>query len=160
MYVRDLAPQLHPAMVEMDVDGIVGGVRIRGRLDVIEDEAHGFRIRDTKVVARKQTGWTHSNEFQLATYAAAMREELWPEAGSEPPAAIDALVRTKVPDLKPIPGTISAKSMQLVETIYPAVQAQMRAGVYVPNRTNYKCSRTACAHWQRCEDEFGGRVKG
>jgi hypothetical protein len=41
---------------------------------------------------------------------------------------------------------------------YPLVQRAIRTGLFLPNRSNYMCSRKYCAFWRPCQNEFGGEV--
>ena len=50
------------------------------------------------------------------------------------------------------------KPTEQTAKMYPLVQEAMRSGLYVPNRASFLCSRKYCPHWQRCEDEYGGKV--
>lgn len=49
----------------------------------------------------------------------------------------------------------------LVRDAYEKI-LNVEAGEYVPNRakTNFLCSRKWCDFWKRCEEEFGGTVRG
>ena len=45
-----------------------------------------------------------------------------------------------------------------IERMYPLVQQAIRTGLFLPNRSNYMCSRKYCAFWRACQNEFGGEV--
>jgi hypothetical protein len=55
---------------------------------------------------------------------------------------------------------VSDADRRLTETIYPRVQAAMKAGYCTPNRSSNLCSRKHCNFVDACEKEWGGRVKG
>jgi RecB family exonuclease len=75
-YMDEAAPSIDPAAVELDVSGEIGGVRVRGRIDLMDTEG---RIVDVKTAARRPSGISPDYAFQLATY-----RTLTPGASGEP----------------------------------------------------------------------------
>jgi hypothetical protein len=149
-YLDEVAREIQPAAVETPVSGQIGGVTVRGIIDLID--VHG-RIIDLKTAARKPSGVACDYAFQVATYA-----QLAPNVTGE--VRLDTLVATKAPQLVTFGYTVSDADRRLTETIYPRVQAAMKAGYVTPSRSSNLCSRKHCNFWQACEAEWGGRVRG
>lgn len=147
-YMQEAAPAIQPAAVELEVYGVIGGVPVQGRVDVLDTEG---RILDVKTRSKKPVGFDPADSFQLATY-----QQITPGASER--VRIDTLVKTKVPQYIPMSHTITAADRRATEMLYPLAQEAMRSGLYLPNRTSPLCSRRNCAFWRACEDEFGGQV--
>jgi hypothetical protein len=147
-YMEEAAPQIQPAAVELDVAGEIGGVSVRGRVDLLD--VHG-RIIDVKTAARRPTTIAPDYAFQLATY-----RQITPGASGE--ARLDTLVKTKLAQLVPQAYTVGEQDLRATEVLYPLVQEGMRKGLYYPNRGSVLCSRRNCAFWRECEREYGGTV--
>jgi len=147
-YMDEAAGEIHPAAVEMEVQGEIEGVRVRGFVDLVDQEG---RIIDVKTAARKPTGISPSYAFQLATY-----RQLTPGASGE--ARLDTLVKTKNVQLVQTSYTVSDQDLRLTDSLYPAVQEGIRNGLYLPNRQSFGCSQRHCGFWKACEAEFGGSV--
>ncbi|MGC9951134.1 MAG: PD-(D/E)XK nuclease family protein [Bryobacteraceae bacterium] len=145
-----MAPEIEPAALEFSAQGIIGGVAVRGFVDLLDTSG---RIIDLKTAARKPTGVSADYAFQLATYA-----KLCPGANGK--ARVDTLVATKSPQVVTQEYTVSPADGKLIQKLYPLVREAMREGIYLPNRSNNLCGRKHCNFADACEDEFGGRVQG
>lgn len=151
LFMRDRAPSIQPAAVELDVAGEIGGVAVRGRLDVLEVDG---TIVDFKTAGRKPGAHlTMDQAFQAATYAM-----LEPRASGL--VRIETLIKTKEPKLATVESQLGEADYRQPQQVYPLAQAAMRSGYYMPNRASMMCSRKQCPFWSACEDEFGGRVAG
>jgi hypothetical protein len=144
----EVAPSIHPRAVEAEVSGEIAGVKVTGRVDVLDVEG---RIHDFKSSGRTPNDVEPDQLFQLATYA-----ELIPEASGE--VRIHSLVKLKSPKLVQLTRTIDAEDRAAIEKQYPLAQEGMRQGLYMPNRCSMLCSRRNCAFWRECQTEFGGKV--
>lgn len=71
---------------------------------------------------------------------------------------MDCLVKNKKPKLVEQAYTVEECDLIEVERMYPLVQQAIRAGLFLPNRSNFMCSRKYCAFWRACQREFGGKV--
>jgi RecB family exonuclease len=149
-YLDEVAPEIEPAALELPVQGVIGGVAVRGFVDLLDTSG---RIIDLKTAARKPTGVSADYAFQLATY-----RQLCPGANGK--ARVDHLVATKSPQVVTQEYTVSAADLKMTEKLYPLVREAMRDGIYLPNRSSTFCSYKACSFASFCEVEFGGRVKG
>ena len=147
-YLREAAPRIQPAAVEVDVFGTIGGVRVQGKLDVIEQNG---TVRDIKTSSRKSDSVSNEQRFQLATYVPLAK-------GSTGKVVIDQLVKTKTPQLVQLNHSVTAADIAATEQMYPHAQAVMRGQLYMPNRTSNLCSRRNCAYWRMCQSDFGGTV--
>ena len=148
-YMEDAAPRIQPTAVELDVAGRIGGVPVRGKVDLLD--VHG-RVIDVKTAARKPSGIAPDYAFQLATY-----RQITPGASGE--ARLDTLVKTKTVQLIPQSYAVSNQDVRATEVLYPLVQGGVRKGFYMPNRGSLTCRRRNCAFWRACEREFGGIVE-
>ena len=156
MYLDEVAPEIEPAVIngqpaiEMAVSGQIGGVKVRGILDLVD--VRGC-IRDVKTAARKPSCVSPDYALQIATYA-----EIAPEVTGE--AQLVTLVATKTPQLVTMAYRVSDEDRAYARAIYPRAQDAMRTGCVTPNRGSNLCSRKHCNFWQACEAEYGGKVKG
>jgi putative RecB family exonuclease len=148
-YLAEAAPEIEPAQLDIPVSGTIGGVAVRGYVDLLD--VHGT-IVDLKTASRKPSGVSPDYALQIATYAA-----LLPEASGN--VRLDTVVSTKTPALVNIAWTVSDADKQLVERIYPHVQAGMQSGYYTPNRSSQLCSRKYCAFADACQNEIGGVIE-
>jgi hypothetical protein len=148
-YMDEAAPWIQPAAVELDVAGEIGGVPVRGRVDLIDEEGC---IVDVKTAARKPSGIAPGYAFQLATY-----RQITPCASGE--VRLDTLVKTKTVQLVQQAYTVGAQDIGAVEVMYPLVRDGIAGGLYFPNRQSFSCSRRNCAYWRDCEREFGGTIE-
>jgi RecB family exonuclease len=149
-YLDEVAPEIEPAALELSVQGVIGGVPVRGFVDLLDTSG---RIIDLKTAARKPTGVNADYAFQLATY-----RQLCPGANGK--ARVDTLVASKSPQVVTQEYTVSPADLKLTGKLYPLVREAMREGIYLPNRSSNLCSFKHCAFASVCEEEFGGRVKG
>jgi hypothetical protein len=147
-YLEEAAPSVDPAGVEFEVAGRIGGVPVRGFVDLMD--VHGAII-DVKTAARKPSGISFDHLLQLATY-----RSLSPHASGE--ARLDTLVKTKTVQLVQHRCTLTEPDLHAARVLYPLVQEGIRGGLYFPNRRSLLCSRRNCAFWSHCEREFGGQV--
>jgi len=147
-YLDEAAPEIQPAAVELPVVGAIGGVRVRGYIDLLDTQG---RVVDLKTAARKPSEIGSDYRFQLATY-----RQICSEATGQ--ARLDTLVKTKTPQLVQLTCTVDQMDVDATAKLYPVVQRGIRGQFFVPNRSHYLCSRKYCAAWRVCQTEFGGRV--
>ena len=147
-YMEEAAPHIEPAAVELDVEGEIAGVKVRGRVDLLDAEG---TLIDIKSAARRPSGVSPDYAFQLATY-----RQLTPGASGQ--VRLDTLVRTKTVQLVQHAYTVGAPDLLATQVLYPLAQEGVRSQLYYPNRQSILCSRKHCAFWRQCEKEFGGTV--
>jgi hypothetical protein len=147
-YMGDAAPLIQPVAVEMPVAGEIGGVPVRGIVDLVDSEG---QIIDLKTRCRRPTGIASDTAFQLTTYYQLT-------TGANGMVRIDTLVKTKAPQLIQQSYSIGARDLKATGMLYPLARKNMQRGGHVPNRVSMLCSRKNCPFWERCEEEFGGRV--
>jgi putative RecB family exonuclease len=147
-YMDEVAPLVEPAAVEMDVRGVIGGVPVRGRIDLID--VHG-RLVDIKTASRRPSCVPWDYAFQLATY-----RQITPGASGE--ARLDTLVKTNTPQLVQQSYEVGESDLRATQVLYPLIQESIRNGLYLPNRDSMMCSRRHCAFWVHCQKEYGGTV--
>ena len=137
-YMDVAAPEIEPAAVELDVAGRIGGVSVRGKVDLLDVQG---RVIDVKTAARRPSSIAPDYAFQLATY-----RQITPGASGQ--ARLETLVKTKTPQLIPQSYTVSEQDVRATEVLYPLVQEGIRKGLYLPNRQSLTCSRRNCAFWR------------
>lgn len=148
-YLAEVGPAIEPAAVEFPVVGKIGGVAVRGFVDLLDTSG---RVIDLKTAARKSSKVSAAQAVQLATYAA-----LVPGASGE--TRIDTLVSTRDAQLVQIEYTPGAAGRRLIERLYPLAAEGMKSGLYMPNRSSTMCSRRYCNFADACTAEFGGEVE-
>ena len=147
-YMAEAAPLIQPKAVELPVEGVIGSVRVRGVVDLLDMEG---RIIDFKTVARRPTGITPDYSLQLTTYSMIT-------PGASGFCRLDTVTKTKTVQLVQQSCETGPEKRRYAETLYPMVQEAMRDGIYTPRRARPLCSRRYCGYWRECEREFGGRV--
>ena len=148
LYLRDVAPDIDAAAVDVEVSGEIAGVPVRGFVDMVDSSG---AVVDFKVKRAKPPGVSAAEAVQFATYA-----ELTPNASGA--VRMEAIVATKTPQLIHIGYQVSPADRLMVNRLYPHVAGAMASGVYCPNRSGNTCSRKYCAFADRCCQEFGGIV--
>lgn len=147
LYMDHVAPTIQPAAVELAVAGRIGGIPVTGYIDVLDVEG---RVIDLKTAAKKPAGIRPDYRNQVTTYAM-----LEPRATA---ARLDTIAKTKTLTITTQTVEVGEADRRFTERLYSIAHEQMRGGVYAPNRASFLCSRKHCPYWERCEDEYGGRV--
>lgn len=148
-YIDEAAVEIEPAEIEMAVKGVIGGVPVRGFVDLMDTSG---RIIDVKAKGQTPSGVDPDYAFQLATY-----RQLAPGASGQ--VRLDVVVPNKTPKLVTIPYTVTVADQLMTQHLYPHVREGIREGLYFPNRTSTMCSRKYCNFADACEREFGGKVE-
>jgi hypothetical protein len=147
-YMDEAAPWIQPSAVELDVTGEIGGVPVRGKVDLLDEEGV---VVDVKTAARKPSGISPDYTFQLATY-----RQITPTASGG--ARLDTLVKSKTVQLVQQSYMVSEEDLRATEILYPLVRDGIASGLFFPNRQSLLCSRRHCGFWRQCQQEFGGTV--
>ena len=147
-YMDQMAPAIDPAAVEIQVQGEISGVRVRGWIDLLDVEGRVIGIKTAKA---RPSAIEPMHKFQVATYV-----HLLP--GASGAGRIDTLVKTKTPQLISQSFQMTEEELRVPQTLYPAAQEAMRKQRYMPNRLSMMCSRRNCCYWRNCEREWGGEV--
>ena len=148
-YMDEVAPKVEPAAVELDVQGEISGVSVRGRVDVLDVEG---RLIDFKTASRRPSHVSSDHAFQLATY-----QQITPGASGE--VRIDSMVKTQTVQIVQQAYTVGEPDIRATQVLYPMAQKAMGSGMYCPNRQSMLCSHKHCSFSKHCEEEFGGRVR-
>jgi CRISPR/Cas system-associated exonuclease Cas4 (RecB family) len=148
-YMDEVAPTVEPAAVELDVQGEISGVAVRGRVDVLDVEG---RLIDFKTASRRPSSLSPDYAFQLATY-----QQITPGASGD--VRIDSMVKTQSVQIVQQAYTVEESDIRATQVLYPMAQKAMGSGMYCPNRQSMLCSQKHCSFWKHCEEEFGGRVR-
>jgi CRISPR/Cas system-associated exonuclease Cas4 (RecB family) len=147
LYLTQAAPEIRPSRVELPLEGVIAGVRVRGQADIVTVEG---LVIDLKTSGRKPAGVSQAHRLQLATYAMLLGADV---------CRIDTLVKTKTPALVHHTVEIREADRRYAETIYPLAAEGMESGLYPPRRNSLLCSRKHCAFWPACEADHGGSVE-
>jgi RecB family exonuclease len=147
-YLREAGPEIRPVAVEVPVTGEIGGAKVRGIVDIIDENG---TIIDIKTSARKPSKISGDHAFQLATYTHLLGQ------GVSGEGRIDSLVATKDPQLVQIDHTPGESGKKLVETMYPLVAEGIASGLFIPNRASTLCGY--CPYKAECAEEFGGAIE-
>src|ERR1700730_3072323 len=121
-YMDYLAPTIDPAAVEHKVDGEIGGVKVRGWIDLLDVEG---RVIDIKTAKARPSSIEPMNKFQIATYSQLV-------SGASGEGRIDTLVKTKTPQVVSQSFQITAEEMRAAQTLYPAAHDAMRQSATFP----------------------------
>jgi RecB family exonuclease len=148
-YLEEVALEIRPAALEQQVIGEIGGVNVRGYIDIVDVDG---TIVDVKTAAKSPSGIASDYAFQLATY-----RQILPGANGK--ARLDTLVATKTPKLVRIEYEVTDADQRLTCSLYPRVREGIREGLYFPNRNSNLCSRKYCNFADACCKEFGGCVE-
>jgi hypothetical protein len=107
-YVTEVAPQIRPAAVELEVEGEIAGVKVSGRVDLLDVEG---RLIDIKTASRRPSSVSPDHAFQLATY-----RQITPGASGE--ARLDTLVRTQMPDIVEQSYRVGEQDLRATTTLF------------------------------------------
>ena len=142
-----VAPQIWPAALHQPLHGVIGAVRIRTELELIDVEGTIVDIRTSQTARMDQM-----HHFELATCA-----RLTP--GASGVVRSDILVARNTPQHLERTWELNEADIQWTDSLYPVAQHAMQRGYYMPNRNSRHCSRHECPYWRRCEQDFGGVVE-
>ena len=148
VYMTEAAVSIQPAAVEMEVDGEIAGVKVRGFIDLLDTAG---RIIDCKTAARRPADVSAEHAPQLTTYAMIT-------SAASGACRLDTVTKTKTVQLVQQTFEPGPKQRKLAESLFPMVRDSIRDGVYLPRRNSALCSRRYCGYWRECEREFGGCV--
>ena len=148
-YMQEAAPLIQPAAVETRVASVIGGVKVRGFVDLLDVEG---RIVDAKSALKPMRGISHDHRLQLISYVM-----ITPQATGV--CRLDTVTKSRTVSLVQKSFEIRPEDRQYAETIYPMVQDSICEGIFLPRRSSALCSREYCGFWRVCEKEFGGTVR-
>jgi RecB family exonuclease len=150
-YLEESAPLIDPAAVELPVEGIIAGVRVRGYVDLLDTSGRIVDLKSAKT-SPSEGKIRPDYRFQIATYAA-----LTP--GASGAARLDTVVKLKREvRLVQQEFTITDDDRKSVETLYPLAREGMKSGLIFPNRSSLLCSRKVCSYANFCVADHGGEV--
>ena len=121
-YMDEVAPTVEPAAVELDVQGEIAGVAVRGRVDVLDVEG---RLIDFKTASRRPSSVSPDYAFQLATY-----QQITP--GASGAVRIDSLVKTQTVQIVQQAYDVGQPDIRATQVLYPMAQQAMGVGDVLP----------------------------
>jgi hypothetical protein len=146
-YMGERAPAIQPVAVERWLHGIIGGVHINARLDILDERG---TVVETKTMGAKRKA-SPMHRFQATTY-----RQLEPQASGL--IQLDGLVKTKSPALTAEEWQVTPEDIVLTEQLYPIAREGQRSGLFPPNRFSLLCTKRQCSYASRCMVEWGGEV--
>jgi CRISPR/Cas system-associated exonuclease Cas4 (RecB family) len=147
-YMEEGAARVQPQAVELAVSGQIGGVWVRGFIDILDVDG---MVIDLKTAAKKPSGIAADHRLQLTTY-----DLLCPASRGK--AQLQTLTKNGSISYIPLTTEITPADVQYAETVYPLVQDAIKDGIFYPRRSSWMCSRKNCSFWRTCEAEYGGEV--
>lgn len=148
VYMSDAAPLIEPAAVDLPVEGSIGGVSVRGYVDLLDVDG---RIIDLKTAGKKPSGILPSHRLQVTTYSMIT-------PGASGSGRLDTLTKTKTVRHYAETFEVTPADRKLTERLYSITLDQMKTGLVAPNRASRICGRKYCSFADRCESDFGGVV--
>ena len=125
-----------------------------GVMDLIELDTSGtVVITDYKTAARAYSNDQVDRNFQLTVYHMAARSNGF--ASSELLLRFDCLIKTKTPKVEQYYTTRSQSDIRDARKIIQAVWNGISKGVFVPNKTSWKCR--SCGYKSHCDKWFKGQ---
>lgn len=148
-YHETRAPQIKPEEVEKEISIEFDNVdyKIIGYIDLI---ANGGKVFENKTTGKTPTEVSADHILQGSIYAISTGVD---------EVTYDYTVKLKTPKVVTIPRKITQDDKAFTLALTGKVDHAAKAGVYLPNRNSFMCSRRQCGYWQHCEKEFKGRVK-
>jgi hypothetical protein len=131
-YMHEVAPHIRPAAVERPLRGVLGGVRIRAQIDLMDED--GTIIDAGRLPCSACSD--HMQRFESITCSA------WPRDFGV--VCSDILVTGSTQQL--ITQTWGRADVHRTDALRTLAQEAMRRGYYTPNRGSVHCSRHQCPH--------------
>jgi hypothetical protein len=133
LFFAEIAPQVHPVAVQVEVrrEGFLGYI------DVVDDET---RIRDNKAKSKLMGANEAHKDLQPTAYAYAMNTpiEFVFDVTTPKKAGLYATERDMA-DVKAYQGLLDIMRLAL------------ETGIFPPNPTSNMCSPNWCGYWDRCD---------
>jgi hypothetical protein len=117
-YMQEAVPLIHPAAVETRVASVIGGVKVRGFVDLLDVMG---RIVDAESALKPMRGISHDHRLQLTSYVM-----ITPQATGV--CRLDTVTKSRTVSLVQKTFEIRPEDRQYAETIYPMVQDSIREG--------------------------------
>lgn len=144
VYQTQLAPTIRPVMVEKRITLPIAGEPFIAILDLADDQD---RVHDTKHVARRYSPEQVQNDIQLTAYDMAFRAE----TGREPTELrLNAVLKQKAPGIDSQATHRTEADFASFEYNVEQFVKAVRAGIFVPNRDSWLCSKKNCGYFGSC----------
>lgn len=141
---KELAPKLHPAIVEKEFSVPLGDTHdLNGRIDLIEKDG---QIVDHKTAAKSPSQDDADTDMQLTAYA--LVQQL--EGAPAPALRLDVVTKAKTPKAIRLTTVRTENDLLWFVTMFEQIAAAIKTGIFPPNPNGWHCSKTACGYWERC----------
>lgn len=152
------APEIRPIAVERKWELATPlGIDIIGVIDICEDEAAGWRIRDTKFKGKSPSDREVHQSIQFTGYHLALQVL----DAHDCMLQMDALVQTKTKKyFKPMPTTRNNIDHQDLLNRMVAMHEAITKGVFLPcQRDHWACCGARCGYYDKCAYGRKGRER-
>jgi RecB family exonuclease len=146
--LRDEAPSIQPAAMEVRVDGDIAGVPVRGIIDLLDVDG---RVIDLKTAAKAPSGIRPDYRLQVTAYSML-------SGAAKGAARLYTVTKTKTIKVVQQSFDVTTEDVAYARVMYPMVRDAIRDGLFYPRRDSMFCSRKWCGYWRECVREFGGEV--
>lgn len=146
---KEIAPTIQPVSVEEKIEIEFENVdyTLIGYIDVMTEQGLIIENKTSKQTPREVTG---SYFLQGAIYALAKNKDK---------VRFQFGVKTKTPKIKTIDIDYKLADIEYILGLVGHVDSAIQKEAFLPNRTNFMCTKRHCGFHEVCTKEFGGRVK-
>jgi hypothetical protein len=149
LYMQEAAPSIQPESIAQPFEGVLGSVRIRGQIDIVDVDG---TLIDILTATGPPTRIDPMHRFELGTCTRLVY-------GASGVVRSDILVASSPAQHITQTWQATAADHRWMDELFPLAQEAMRRGYYMPHRNSTGCSRHQCPYWRRCEQDFGGVVE-
>jgi len=153
LYAKNFLPKIQPLFVEKKimVDFENFNIGLSGTIDLIDVD---YVLIDYKTTNKYIEKLSEAYKIQVAGAYPFLMEAL---TNIEPRyIRIDFFVKEKLPYIKSVAINEEKKYFY---SIFSNVNKSVEAGLFMPRRDTFLCSRKLCPYWDICEKKNGGTVK-
>jgi len=151
LYMREVAPETYPALVEEPFEIQFENVEytLKGVVDIIQYDG---TIVDTKTSKRSPSAEQLDKDLQLTAYSLGYRIITGrPENGLR----MDYIVRTKSPKIVTLTAEPrTEKEVDRLLKLLGYVARAIRDKLFYPQPHNFMCTPTGCGYWLICQERW------
>lgn len=142
---------------------IRGEVDMTAEIEGAEGPLAGPMIVDFKTAAKSWSVADAKQQSQAVTYTAVARSGALGDVATDR-MLFEVAVRLKRGPKRqrfvvPVTERDHQHFLRFVESSRRSWAAAIQAGIFLPNRKHFMCSRRHCPRWRECEREHGGTVR-
>lgn len=147
-YQEEKAKLVQPVEVEKKIEINFDNVDyyLKGFIDLIDDDN---TIHEHKTSKRSVSSISQDHKIQGIVYS----------FNGQNKTNFVYAVKNKTPKIVNLEYEITDNDKDFVLNLIGHVDKAIHSQTFIPNRSNFMCSRKNCGYWHLCEKEFGGKVK-